>query len=76
MPITLALSIVNGAVLGAAHCMLAPDCERDFAEQSAAAALRALGVDAAEAKQISTRRLRSVVPPSTGLFAETVALAA
>ena len=76
MPITLALSIVNGAVLGAAHCMLAPDCERDFAEQSAAAALRALGVDAAEAKQISTRRLRAVVAPSAGLFAETVALAA
>lgn len=76
MPITLALNIVSGAVLGAAHCMLVPDCERDFAEQSAAAALRALGVDAAEAKQISTRRLRAVVPPSTGLFAETVALAA
>jgi len=76
MPVTLALNIVNGAVLGAAHCMLAPDCERDFAEQSAAAALRALGVDADEAKQISTRRLRAVVPPATGLFAETIALAA
>jgi AcrR family transcriptional regulator len=76
MPITLALNIVSGAVLGAAHCMLAPDCERDFAEQSAAAALRALGVDADEAKRISTRRLRAVVPRTTGLFAETVALAA
>jgi TetR/AcrR family transcriptional regulator, ethionamide resistance regulator len=76
MPITLALNVVCGAVLGAAHCMLAPDCERDFAEQSAAAALRALGVDAGEAKQIATRRLRAVDPPATGLFAETVALAA
>jgi TetR/AcrR family transcriptional regulator, ethionamide resistance regulator len=76
MPITLALNIVSGAVLGAAHCMLAPDCERDFAEQSAAAALRALGVDADEARQIATRRLRAVGPPATGLFAEMVALAA
>jgi AcrR family transcriptional regulator len=76
MPVTLALNIVSGAVLGAAQCMLAPDCERDFAEQSAAAALRALGVDADEAKRISTQHLRAVVPPSTGLFAEAVALAA
>ena len=29
MPMTLALNIVCGSVLGAAHCMLAPDCERD-----------------------------------------------
>lgn len=76
MPIELALNIVCGAVLGAANCMLAPDCEADFAEQSAAAALRALGIDADEAKQIATRRLRAVEPPSAGLFAETVALAA
>ena len=56
--------------------MLAPDCERDFAEQAAAAALRALGVDAAEAKSISTRRLGAVEYPATGLFAETLAVAA
>ena len=76
MPIELALNIVSGAVIGAAHCMLSPDCERDFAEQTAAAALRALGVDAAEAKSISTRRLGVVGRPSTGLFAETLAVAA
>jgi len=76
MPITLALNIVCGTVLGAAHCMLAPDCERDFAEQAAASALRALGIDADEAKQISTRRLKAVDPLPAGLFAETLALAA
>ena len=76
MPITLALNTVAGAVIGAAYCMLDPKCERDFAEQTAAAALRALGVDADEAKSISTRRLRAVEQPSAGLFAETVAAAA
>jgi TetR/AcrR family transcriptional regulator, ethionamide resistance regulator len=75
MPITLALNIVSGAVLGAAHCMLHADCEADFAEQTAAAALRALGIDAAEAKSLSTRRLRAVEQPAAGLFAETVAVA-
>ena len=76
MPITLALNTVAGAVIGAAYCMLDPKCERDFAEQTAAAALRALGVDADEAKSISTRRLRAVEQPSAGLFAETIAAAA
>ena len=76
MPIALALNIVAGAVLGASHCMLEPGCESDFAEQTAAAALRGLGVDAAEAKQIATRRLQAVEPPTTGVFAETVALSA
>jgi AcrR family transcriptional regulator len=76
MPITLALNIVAGAVIGAAYCMLAPDCERDFAEQSAAAALRGLGVEPDEAKRISTRRLRAVERPAAGLFAETVAVSA
>ena len=76
MPMALALNIVCGAVLGATHCMLDPDCERNFAEQSAAAALRALGVDADEAKQISMRRLGAVDRPASGIFAETIALAA
>jgi AcrR family transcriptional regulator len=75
MPITLALNIVTGSVLGAAHCMLHPQCEADFAEQTAAAALRALGVEADEAQKISTRRLSAVEWPTDGLFAETVALA-
>jgi AcrR family transcriptional regulator len=76
MPIELALNIVIGAVLGATHCMLAPDCGRGFAEQSAAAALRALGIEAEKAREISTRRLPAVARPAAGLFAETVALSA
>lgn len=74
MPITLALNIVSGAVLGATHCMLHEDCEADFAEQTAAAALRALGIDPAEAKSLSTRRLPAVEWPEVGLFAETIAV--
>jgi AcrR family transcriptional regulator len=74
MPITLALNVVAGAVLGAAHCMLHVDCEPDFAEQTAAAALRALGIEPDEAKRLSTRRLRSVEWPAAGLFAETIAV--
>lgn len=70
MPITLALNIVSGAVLGASHCMLHADCERDFAEQTAAAALRALGLPAEESKSISTRRLGAVEWAIEGLFAE------
>lgn len=76
MPIALALNITAGAVLGATHCMLNEDCEADFAEQTAAAALRALGIEAAEAKSLATRRLRAVDWPATGLFAETVAVSA
>jgi AcrR family transcriptional regulator len=53
MPIALGLNIVAGAVLGAANSMLAPDCEADFAEQTAAAALRALGIDDAEARRVA-----------------------
>lgn len=73
MPISLALNIVAGAVLGATQCMLHEDCEPDFAEQSTAAALRALGLDAAEAWRVATRPLPAVERPATGLFAETVA---
>jgi hypothetical protein len=74
MPLTLALNIAVGAVLGAAHCMLIADCEADFAEQTAAAALRALGVDADEAKKLATRSLGAVTWPPDGLFAETIAV--
>jgi AcrR family transcriptional regulator len=76
MPITLALNVVAGAVLGATHCMLHDDCEADFAEQTAAAALRALGIEPGEAKTLSTRRLPAVEWPASGLFAETVAVSA
>jgi hypothetical protein len=72
MPISLALNIVAGSVLGAAQCMTYPDCESDFAEQTAAAALRALGLERDEAKKLSTRRLGTVEWPADGLFAETL----
>lgn len=49
MPIALALNIIAGTVIDAANCMPKSSCDRDFAEQRAAA-LRALGLDAAEAK--------------------------
>ena len=70
MPISLALNIAAGAVLGAAHCMLMPDCESDFAEQSAAAALRALGLSAKDAQRISNLRLEPVQVGTEGLLAE------
>lgn len=75
MPIALALNIIAGSVLGASRCMLHEDCEKDFAEQTAAAALRALGIPPDEAKSISTRRLRSIEWPASGLFSESNVLA-
>ena len=71
MPIALALNIVTGAVLGATHCLLEPGCESDFAEQSAAAALRGLGLDAKSAKRIACRPLKPVEILSQGLLTET-----
>jgi len=71
MPIALALNIVAGAVLGASHCMLEPGCEGDFAEQTAAAALRALGVDAKSAERIANSPLTPVEILPTGLLMET-----
>ena len=70
MPIALALNIVAGSVLGAANCMLDPDCEADFAEQTAAAALRALGVDAKAAERIARQPLPSAEIRPDGLLAE------
>lgn len=70
MPIGLALNIVAGTVIGAANCMLKPDCEHDFAEQSAAAALRALGLDAKEAKRVSRLHLAPAAIGSQGLLSE------
>jgi AcrR family transcriptional regulator len=70
MPVALALNIVAGSVIGAANCMLKPDCEPDFAEQSAAAALRALGLDAKEARRISRLRLAPAKVGSQGLLSE------
>jgi hypothetical protein len=58
----------------AAHCMLDPGCAADFAEQTAAAALRALGLDARNAEMLARRLFQKAQPPSPGLFPETVAL--
>ncbi|RZL89563.1 MAG: TetR/AcrR family transcriptional regulator [Variovorax sp.] len=71
MPIALALNIVTGAVLGATHRMLEPGCESDFAEQSTAAALRGLGLDAKSAERIANRPLKPVEILSAGLLTET-----
>ena len=71
MPIALALNIVTGAVLGATHCMLEPGCESDFAEQSAAAALRGLGLDAKSAERIARSPLKPVQILVEGLLIET-----
>lgn len=73
MPIALALNIVTGAVLGATHAMLAPGCESDFAEQSAAAALRGLGLDAQSAERIAFSPLKPVEILPAGLLLETSA---
>lgn len=76
MPLPLALNIVTGAVLGASHCMLEPDCESDFAEQSAAAALRALGVDAKSAQRIANNALKPVEILPDGLLTLTASTGA
>jgi hypothetical protein len=70
MPIALALNIVAGAVLGAANCMRERDCEADFAEQTAAAALRALGLDAKAAERIARQPLPPAEIRPDGLLAE------
>jgi AcrR family transcriptional regulator len=69
MPVTVALNITTGAVLGAALCMVRDDCERDFPEQTAGAVLRALGLPPEESKRISTLRLADPEWPTAGLFA-------
>ncbi|MES1162970.1 MAG: TetR/AcrR family transcriptional regulator, partial [Rhizobacter sp.] len=71
MPIALDLNIVTGTVLGATHCMLEPGCPSDFAEQSAAAALRGLGLDAKSAERISRSPLKPVRVLTEGLLIET-----
>lgn len=76
MPMALALNIVSGAVLGATHSMLVSGCEPDFAEQTAAAALRALGMKAREADRIATKALPAVEILAPGLLAETLAFGA
>ncbi len=73
MPIELALNIVSGAVLGATHAMLKPDCEPDFAELTAAAALRALGVDGLTSDRIARQPLEAFELVDPSLLAQTLA---
>ena len=71
MPMPLALNMVSGAVIGAIHCMLKPTCEPDFAEMSAAAVLRALGVPAQTAAAVANKPLQAITAFPDGLLAET-----
>jgi AcrR family transcriptional regulator len=72
MPVSLALNMVSGAVMGAIHCMLKPACARDFAELSAAAALRALGLPARSADAIAFKPLEPMTDFPQGLLSATL----
>lgn len=72
MPMPLALNMVSGAVIGAIHCMLKPACEPDFAEMTAAAALRALGVPGKSADALAYKRLEPITDFPEGLLAATL----
>ena len=72
MPMPLAFNMVSGAVIGAIHCMLKPSCEPDFAEMTAAATLRALGVASKTADAIAYKRLEPVTDFPEGLLATTL----
>jgi AcrR family transcriptional regulator len=71
MPTTLALNMVSGGVIGAIHCMLKPACPPDFAEMTAAAALRALGVPAKTAESLANKPLEPIATFPEGLLATT-----
>lgn len=62
MPTPLALNMVSGAVIGAIHCMLKPDCEPNFAELTAAAVLRSLGVAHQVAESVANKPLGRIPP--------------
>lgn len=68
MPVSLALNMVSGAVMGAIHCMLRPGCSEDFAELSAAAALRALGLPAKSAEAVAFKPLEQMTDFPEGLL--------
>lgn len=72
MPVALALNIVTGATLGATERMLASNCVEDFSEQAAAAALRALGVDADVADTIARKPLDAGEIALIGTLADTL----
>lgn len=72
MPMPLALNMVSGGVIGAIHCMLGNSCEPDFAEMTAAAVLRALGVPGKTADTLARKRLVTLPDFPEGLLAATL----
>jgi AcrR family transcriptional regulator len=75
LPMSLALNMVFGGAMGAIHCMLKGSCEPDFAEMTAAAVLRALGVPGRTADALARRRLDLLPDFSEGLLAATLPVA-
>jgi AcrR family transcriptional regulator len=73
MPMPLALNMVCGGVIGAIHCMLKPHCAPDFAESTAAAVLRALGVPGKTADSLAWKRMEAFTEFPEGLLAATLA---
>jgi AcrR family transcriptional regulator len=72
VPMALAVNILAGASLAATERMLESDFKEDYSMQAAALALRALGVDPAEADAISKQPLDSEDIRIVGWFAETL----
>jgi TetR/AcrR family transcriptional regulator, ethionamide resistance regulator len=69
MPIVLALNIVAGTALGAIHAVLGKVSARDIAEQAAASALRALGIEAEQAARLVALPLPQLLPVDGSLVA-------
>jgi TetR/AcrR family transcriptional regulator, ethionamide resistance regulator len=69
MPILLALNIVAGTALGAIHAVLCKVSARDIAEQAAASALRALGIEAEQAARLVALPLPQLLPVDGSLVA-------
>lgn len=75
MPPALGLNIVSGTVIGAMHAMLFDAAGPAFPAQATAAALRALGVESAQAERIANEPLTSPAHIAGGLMGRCAALA-
>jgi AcrR family transcriptional regulator len=69
MPLLLALNIVAGTALGAIHAVLGKVNARDIAEQAAASAMRALGIEAEQAARLVALPLPQLLPVAGSLVA-------
>jgi AcrR family transcriptional regulator len=69
MPTLFALNIVAGTALGAIHAVLCKVSARDIAEQAAASALRALGIEAEQATRLVAFPLPQLLPMDGSLVA-------